>query len=179
MPFEDYLKMPGMSYSTIKSIEKGERPVTTAKMRFGTLVDQYIFEPSQYNGEQYKIVRSVALVALKHLGAAIRLGRRQLVVTCYMRYKGFVLRYKGRVDNFIGHNVGVVVDFKVSDLPLLNAIHHFGYNHQVNGYAIPLMAKTSLIFSVSPKAPHNVQMQTIPNSLGYWQAAIIKYGIQC
>lgn len=177
MPFEDYIKLPGASYSGIKYYERGgARADVTDKMRFGSLVDAYLFEPDKYNGEQYDLVRPVAVAAVQHLGAAIRLGRRQLVVTCTMIHGGFKLRYKGRVDLFVG---GVVIDYKVSDMPLLSAIHHFGYNNQVNGYAIPLQAKTSIIFSISPKPPYRVQMQPIPNSLIYWQQAVLKYGTQC
>lgn len=177
MPFEDYLKLPGMSYSGIKAAERGTRIDVTAKMIFGSLVDAYLFEPAKYNGEQYERVRPVAVIAQKYLGAALRYGRRQLAVTCTMQHKGFHMRYKGRVDLFIGHNVGVVVDYKVSDMPLVAAINHFGYNHQVNGYAIPLMAKTSIIFSTSPKAPYTAQMQPVANSLDFWQAVTVKYGI--
>jgi hypothetical protein len=170
--------MPGISYSSVKAATRG-RVDPTDKMRFGSLVDTYLFEPAKYNGEQYELVRPVAQAAVQQLGQALRHARRQLVVSCTMICEGLYLKYKGRVDMTICSQHPVVLDFKVSDMPLLAAIKHFGYNHQVNGYAIPLQAKTSIIFSISPKPPYKPQMMPIPNSLIYWRQVVKQYGKPC
>lgn len=174
MPFEDYLKMPGLSYSGVKN---GGAPIDpTEKMRFGSLVDAYLFEPHKYNGDMYDMVRPVALEAHRVLGAALRHGKRQVVVTCKMRCMGLVITYKGRVDLWLQP---IVIDFKVSDLPILDAINHFGYHHQLNGYAIPLQAQKSILISVGRKPPHKVQMMPIENSGIFWRQQIIKHGTPC
>lgn len=179
MLFEDYLKMPGLSYSGVKSGTSCNRIDPTEKMRFGSLVDTYLFEPHKYNGEKFELVRPIAIEAMKFLGPSMRHAQRQLVVSCKMIHEGMYIVYKGRVDLKIGNSHSVVLDFKVSEMPLLSAIRHFGYNNQVNGYAIPLQAKTSIILSISPKPPHRPQMMPIPNSLVFWRQVVKQYGKPC
>lgn len=169
--FDDYIRLPGISYSSIKN--SGTRIDPTEKMRFGSLVDAYIFEPHTYNFEQYDFVRPVAERVIKTLGPLIKQGRRQLAVTCTMVHQGFYMYYKGRIDLWAAD---LIIDMKVSEMNILDAIKHFGYNHQLNGYAIPVSAKGGLIFSVNPKPPYTTQLQAIQNSLYWWQQQVLKYG---
>lgn len=180
MPFEEYLALPGKSFSGIKSnYTKGRVTEVTDKMRFGSLVDTYLFEPHLYTGEMYSEVRAVARAAQQQFGDALYHGDRQLAVSCVMQHRGFKMLYKGRVDLHIGKTNGVVVDFKASDMDLVAAINFMGYDKQVNGYAIPLQARTSIILSVSPKPPHRQQMRVVPNSLDFWEWAVLNHGEQC
>lgn len=171
VPFEDYLKLPGISYSTIKN--NGTRIDPTFKMKFGSLVDAYVYEPNTYTGEHYELVRPIAERTVKVLGPLLKHGRRQLAVMCTMVYQGLYLYYKGRVDLEAG---GLVIDHKVSEMNVIAAINHFGYNHQLNGYAIPLGSKGGLIFSINPKPPYVIQLQAIQNSVIWWQQQVLKYG---
>jgi hypothetical protein len=169
--FDEYLQLPGLSYSDIKN--DGKKIDPTVKMRFGTLVDTYVFEPSKYNYEQYHLVRPVADRIVSDLGPLIKRGRRQLAVTCTMVHQGFYLYYRGRPDLDAG---GLVIDLKVSEMPIIQSINHFGYNHQVNGYAIPLGSRGAVIYSINPKHPHQVQKQAVANSLSWWEKQVLKYG---
>lgn len=170
--FEDYLTLPGVNYSYVSRGGIAEYKVTD-NMRFGSRVDAFLFEPHMYDGEQYELVRAVADAGARVLGVLLKYGKRQLTVMCTMVYNGLYMYYKGRIDLFAGQ---IVIDFKASDLEILAAVTHFGYNHQVNGYSIPLQAKSGLILSVSRKKPHGVQTCPIPNSLDFWQRAVMKYG---
>jgi hypothetical protein len=160
--FDEYLQIPGLSYSDIKS--DGKRIEPTNKMRFGTLVDTYVFEPSKYNYEQYDLVRPIAQQIVTDLGPLIKRGRRQLAVT--------YLYYRGRPDLVAG---GLVIDLKISEMHIIHAIRHFGYNRQVNGYAIPLQSRGGLIYSIHPKT-HKVQKQAITNEVAWWEQIVLKYG---
>jgi hypothetical protein len=168
--FDEYLQLPGLSYSDIKN--DGKRITPTDKMRFGTLVDTYVFEPAKYNYEQYDLVQPIAQQIVTDLGPLIKHGRRQLAVTCTMVHKGFYLYYRGRPDLVAG---GLIIDLKVSELPILQSIQHFGYNRQVNGYAIPLQSRGGLIYSIHPKT-HKVQKQAITNEVTWWEQIVLKYG---
>lgn len=168
--FEDYLQFPGMSYSDIKN--DGKKIIPTAKMRLGTLVDAYVFEPATYNYEQFELVRPIANRIVTDLGPLIKLGRRQLAVTCTMVHQGFYLYYRGRPDLEVGK---IIIDLKVSELPILAAINHFRYDRQVNGYAIPLGSKGSLIYSINPKTLQ-VQKQAVTNNVTWWEQQVLKYG---
>lgn len=169
--FDEYLKLPGTSYSDIKSDFKRTDP--TDKMRLGTLVDTYIFEPAKYTFEQYELVQSIAGVVMSDLGPLIKRGRRQLAVTCTMVHRGFYLYYRGRPDLDAG---GLTIDLKVSEMNIQAAIQHFRYDRQLNGYAIPLGSRGGLIYSVNPKPPHKVQKQAITNSVTWWEEQVLKYG---
>lgn len=187
IPFEDYLKMPGLSFSGVRS--DGTIIEETEKMRFGSNVDAYLFEPQVYSGAQYKLVKPVAAVVKEKLGTMLVTGARQVVITCKMTHRGVELDYKGRADLLTGGGVLVnngiitinkslgviVIDMKVSELPLLSAINFFGYNHQVNGYALPVGADVSVIVSVNPKT-YKVSTQAIPTKADFWEKIVLQYG---
>jgi hypothetical protein len=168
--FDEYLQLPGLSYSDIKN--DGKRITPTDRMRFGTLVDTYVFEPSKYNFEQYDLVRPVAAQVISDLGPLIKKGRRQLAVTCTMVHQGFYLYYRGRPDLEAG---GLTIDLKVSEMNILAAIQHFRYDRQVNGYAIPLGSRGSVIYSIHPKTCQ-VQKKAVANSVTWWEQIVLKYG---
>lgn len=171
MSFADYLALPGFSYSGIT--RDGAAPIVeTEKMKFGTLVDCYLFEPEKYTGEQYRLVKPCAKAVKDKLGALLTHGKRQLVVTCKLVYNGIELDYKGRVDLFAG---GIVVDMKVSELEIVKAINFFGYDKQVSGYALPLGAKVAVIVSVHPKKC-TVSTAPIAVSADWWQRKVLEYG---
>ncbi len=170
MPFEEYLSLPGFSYSGIKNA--GVKIATTEKMRFGSLVDAYTFEPNMYSGEKFKLVRPVSQAVKEKLGPLLHQGKRQLVVTCVMVHRGLGMLYKGRVDLYAGK---IVVDMKVSDLDLLKAINFFGYNNQVNGYALALGAQVSVIVSVHPKT-YKVSTMAVPTKSEWWEEKVLQYG---
>lgn len=169
VPFDQYLQLPGISFSAVK----GATPINpTDKMRLGTRVHTYLLEPAKYDGTDYRIVRAIAEKVNSHLGILLKTGKCELTVMCTMVHNGFYLYYKGRVDIFAGC---MIIDLKVSDLPVLHAINHFGYNNQINGYAIPLKAKAGILFSIHPKTL-NVQIAPIPNNYTFWERAVLQYG---
>lgn len=170
LPFEDYLKLPGISYSFVSG--GGAFKSATPKMEFGSRVDAYLFEPEKYDGVDYKLVRAVAEKVKARLGVLIKHGKRQLAVMCTMAHRGMYIYYKGRVDLFAG---GMVIDLKVSELEILRAIQVFGYQNQLNGYAIPLKARGSILFSIHPKK-HDVQTCPINNSTSFWEQIVLKHG---
>lgn len=171
MSFEEYLQIPALSFSFLKN--SGMALAPTAKMRFGSLVDAFVFEPEKYNGEQYKLVKPVAKAVKNKLGSLLTHGKRQLAITCNMVHRGLFIPYKGRVDLFAG---GIIIDMKVSELDIRKAIEHFGYHHQISGYGLPLHANVGVIVSVHPKSPHNIQTAPIRISQEYWEKKVLEYG---
>jgi len=169
VPFDEYLKLPGLSFSGTK----GTLPVNvTERMQLGTRVHAYLLEPSKYDGQHYKLVRAIAQKVNSQIGALIKIGKSELTVLCTMVHRGYYLYYKGRVDLFAG---GMIIDLKVSELEIVAAINHFGYNHQLNGYAIALKARASVLFSINPNTL-KVQTAPIPNSSTHWERVVLQYG---
>ena len=66
LDFEDYLKMPGTSYSSIKGFE-GE---PTEGMKLGSRVHAYLNEPKEYDWQQVDIVIPIATALRGCLGDA-------------------------------------------------------------------------------------------------------------
>jgi hypothetical protein len=112
------------------------------------------------------------LKAKEYLGVLLKIGKFELTVMCTMVHNGYYLYYKGRIDIFAG---GMVIDVKVSDLKILNAIQHFGYNNQLNGYSTALRARASILFSVHP-TKHTVQMAPVPNCTKFWEQQVLSNG---
>lgn len=169
VPFNEYLTFPGLSFSGVK----GEGPINpTEGMRLGTYVHQYLLEPANYDGTHYKLVRAIAFEVNNIIGPLLKAGKRELTVTCTMVHGAKYLYYKGRVDLFSG---GMVIDLKVSNLNILKAINHFGYNNQLNGYAIPLQAVASVLFAVNP-VTFQTSMAPVPNCLKWWETKVMQYG---
>lgn len=169
MPPEQYFSIPAISNSFVNNYQGP----TTAKMRFGSLVDTYTFEPHLYRGEQYKLVKAVSEAVIKKLGPLVYTGRRQLVVVCTMIYNNMAMRFKGRVDLFAG---SIVIDLKVSELPIDRSISHFRYDLQLSGYMIALQCQVSVLISVHPKTC-KVSEKALTITPGYWESVIEKYGI--
>lgn len=171
--FEDYLLLPGLSFSSIKKQENGNAEIiTTNKMNFGSLVDAYLLEPNKYTGENFAAVKACAVAAKKYLGILLENGKKQLSITCNMQFSGMRIKYKGRVDIFAAQTV---IDMKVSELDILKSVNYFHYHNQLSGYALALNCNKSLLFSVHPKK-HTVQMISIPTKSDWWEQMILKYG---
>lgn len=169
VPFSDYLAFPGTSFS----LAKGSGPINpTEKMRLGSLVHCYLLEPAKYDGTNYKLVNAIASEVTRHIGGLLKAGKRELTVTCTMVFGRQYLYYKGRVDLFAGK---MVIDLKVSELIALKAIQHFGYNNQLNGYAIPLNAVASVLFAVNP-ITFKTSMAPVPNSTKWWTETVQRLG---
>lgn len=167
----DYFALPGMSYSGIKN--EGVKIETTEKMRLGLAVDSYLFEPSEYDGYMFHVVRPLAHRVKSYVGdTLLKQAKRQLVVTCLMHYNGFVMPYKGRIDLFPTY----VIDLKVSKLNLLKAIQHFGYDRQLSGYAMPMRCQKSLIISIHPDTKI-ISSLPIPTQPEWWRDQVLKYGV--
>lgn len=170
VPFDTYLTFPGLSFSAAK----GSGPINpTEGMRLGSLVHQYLLEPTKYDGTNYKLVRAIAGPVAKKIGPALlKTAKTELTVMCTLVHAGYYLFYKGRVDMWAG---GMVIDLKVSKLDVVKAIQHFGYNNQLNGYSLPLNAIASLLVAVHPET-FAVSMAPVPNATEWWSKAVLRHG---
>lgn len=170
LPFADYLKIPAYSHSGLKGVVI---TTPTPGMLLGTRVDNFLFEPHLYDGVDYKIVRSCAEV-LKGIMTPGARPRTQLAVTCNMEFEGKVMPVKGRLDMFLP---GLVIDLKISKMPnLAQTINHFGYHHQISGYAMMTGVQRGLIISINP-ITFKASLMNIPVEQSFWKFHIISKGI--
>ena len=148
--FADYLAIPGYSYSKIKADTSKVPDQPTAKMSLGTKVHNYILEPSKYDHEDRELIKPMAVSVMGAIGNLAPYLESELAVTCNMMHttEGFVLPYKGRID--LCRVGGIVVDLKVSKMPLLKSIPFFGYDRQLSGYALAAGCNIAVIIRVCP-----------------------------
>lgn len=170
--FEDYLKLPGISFSGIKALERGT-PAPSPKIKLGTDVHTYLLTPELYKHDNIRIIKPLALELKNTLGSLFKHLKKELSVTANFCHEGFKLAYKGRLDLCIPNRL--VIDIKVTEEDIQKTIDYFGYTHQQSGYATGINARTILILAINPKT-----LKTRMVSLGlyqeWWNTQIVKRG---
>ena len=169
--FEAYNTMKGYSYS---GITKGAGFIPSAKMRLGTAVHEYLLEPENYNHENRDIVVPLANAVRAELGGLLPFLDTELSVYAEFENNGIILPYKGRVD--MVRTGKIVLDLKVSQVPLRNSIPFFGYGNQVNGYMAATMCDYGIIIRIDPKTS-KVEKKMIPKEHSWWEEQIQRFGV--
>lgn len=173
VPFEEYLALPGYSHSIIRANGKDIKPATP-KMLLGSAVDAYLTDSANYNYDNVSLIRPIALQVKKTVGGLYKYLKPQLAFTCNFIYGGFNLLYKGRADGAIIERI--VLDYKVSKMPLMKGVEFFGYDNQLSGYALALGCKVAIIISQHPEKLQQTSIYNVPISSDWWEQQIIKFG---
>jgi hypothetical protein len=174
LPFEKYLELPGLSYSGIKALHNGEFKVTN-KMQLGTHLHNYLLEPDTYDytNANHGLVVQMAKAIKNQLGIAILGMESEVAVTANLEHQGFTMPYKGRID--LMRYGRIIIDLKVSSVPLIKSIPFFGYDRQLTGYAMCTMAKAQMILRVCPSTLRT-EIKAVPLDTEWWKVQIVKHG---
>lgn len=141
LPFKDYLQLPGLSHSTVKSMRNGlpQSIAPTEKMRFGSMVDDIISgEPVDIFSENYRPAQEVAN-ELYRIFPFIDKFQKQVSFTATIEWNGLAMETKGRPDWLLPNKFHV--DLKVTSLSLNtkekrdNYLTHFRYENALFHYA--------------------------------------------
>lgn len=173
IPFEDYLALPGYSFSGLKSKMSGEVIKPSTGMMLGTRVHNYLLEPEKYDGVDYAMVTKIAAVLRGYLGAATQFLIKEQAFTATFTYDGYEMQYKGRTDLLFPNKL--VIDLKILSGDLQSAIDRFNYGSQLTGYAIATGCMTSIIISFNKKNS-KVESRIIPKQYEFWMHCIKTYG---
>lgn len=169
LPFEDYLRMPGTSYSAIK----GFSGPPTMGMQLGTRVHSYLNEPEKYDWQDVEIVKPIAKAIRMYLGEAYHAMEKEVAFTCDMIHNGMRLAYKGRADMLkIGR---LVVDLKVLAGSLPNAIERFGYANQMSGYCLGTCSPMAIILAYN-KSSKKVEVKNVKPDEAFWNYQCCRLG---
>lgn len=163
--------MTGYSYS---GITKGSSVVATERMRLGTAVHNYLLEPEAYNHENRDIVLPLANAVKDEIGALLPFLDTEVSVSADFEFAGLIMPYKGRVDMLRAGKM--VLDLKVSEVPLRNSIPYFGYDRQVNGYMAATMCELGMIIRIDPKSAR-VEKKMIAKDHTWWEEQIESFGV--
>jgi hypothetical protein len=177
IPFEDYLRLPGYSFSFLNKEMYGVAPevIETAAMRRGTLVDGILTQPDQVNihDEQYNEARMIAYHITKTLPMNLY---PQISYTANFTFNGITLPVRGRLDFELPNEV--VLDLKVTNQKNLdNTIRYMNYESQLTGYALMNGAKSGYIAAyVVPLKVVSLRRMDLNAGMDFWKRKIMKYG---
>lgn len=173
LTFEDYLKLPGLSYSGIKNEGRDNEFIPTQKMKLGTQVHSYLLTPEVYDHTNKEIVRPMAVELKRTIGQLTNHLKPEIAVTSFFSAQNFVMPYKGRID--LGIPGRLVVDLKVSEMEIDSAIKFFGYDKQLTGYCKALGCALAIIVSINPKTL-KTKVTKITHDENWWNYQIITRG---
>ena len=169
LAFEDYLQMPGVSFSSLK----GDIP-KSAGMALGSRVHSFLNEPETYDWQDVDAVRKIAAALKAVLGDAFKYLEKEVAFTCLMQHNGMKLQYKGRADML---KVGrIVVDLKVLAGSLESACARYGYPDQLSGYCLPNNCDKGLIISYN-KIKKCTETKLIKPTQDFWNYQIVSRGV--
>lgn len=161
--FQQYLEMPGYSFS---GLSHRRAPKPTPKMALGTRVHNYLLDAADFDFEDLKIIKPLAIQVKKVLGDAYKHLIPEKAVTADFCHEGFTMKYKGRIDL---HYPGVIViDLKISEN---KDLEWFGYVDQVSGYTFPVKSPHGIVIKVHPKTMET-NIIKVPITHRWWNEQI-------
>lgn len=168
--FDEYIKMPGISYSSIKGFV-GEM---SKGMQLGERVHHYLNEPKKYDWQQVEIVKPIAAAIRQELGEAFQYLEKELAFTAEFHYSGMKMLYKGRADAIkVPH---ILVDYKVLSGNLAAAVNIFGYDRQLSGYCLATGCKKGYIIAWN-KNKRQIEKKIILPEQGFWKIQVLRFGV--
>lgn len=170
LPFDQYLQLPGMSFSTLRGFNGPE----TDNMRLGTRVHNYVLTPGGYDYQQHDTVAPIAKALKTRIGPILHLFQKELSFTCTFYFNGMKLDYRGRAD--LARIGSLIVDLKVSGNYLEQGCKIFGYPDAISGYCLATSTPMGLIISFNKKTKTD-EYKIIRPRTDYWQEAVVKYGV--
>lgn len=170
LPFEDYITLPGISFSTIKY--EGKTVAPTRKMMLGSAVDDYLSHQSDTTCD-LNLIKPIAQTLISRIGLDLYTKlEKQISVTCDFIFEDMLLRYKGRID--WGLQSIIVIDLKIAE-NIDKTLFYFDYPNQVSGYSIALSCQNSLILAINPKTL-KTDLKHIKVNSYWWERQILRLG---
>lgn len=182
LPFDTYLKLPGLSHSFLKTEKNGVSPFMeiTEKMKLGSMVDAILTEPHKVDVTDPNFAKGkrIASAINEQFGSLIKTFIPQLSYTGAASFEGFTIEVCGRLDWLLpGH---AVVDLKVTAAKDIQPIiQHFGYNNQMFNYCKLAGVKVAYIISYSTalnKCLPVVKIDCSSDRNAFWEEKILKFG---
>lgn len=179
VPFEQYLKVPGYSYSFLKREKNGITPEfkMTDKVELGSLVDAILTQPDKIDiySPQLKLAEKIASIITDNFGSYIQHFESQVSLTCDMEYNGLKMPFRGRLD--WGLKDIAVIDLKVTAATnFRQLIDHMQYDNQLFGYCGAYGVKLGYILIYSSKSEKYDLIQMPLNGGQFWKEKILKFG---
>lgn len=171
-PFNEYQKIEGISFSDIKQ-EGKDKFEPTEKMQLGTRVHNYLLTPEEYKYEDIEIVKPLALEIKKRIGGLFEFLIPEFVVSSDFTFQNFTMRHRGRVD--LGIPGRIIIDLKVTSMPLHSMMKFFDSPSQVSGYALSADCPLAFILGIHPKTKET-KLYKIDIRQEWWASQVLQRG---
>ena len=169
LPFEEYLKIPGVSYSSLNGFSG---PPSTG-MQLGSRVHQYLNEPKEYDWQDATTVRAIAGQLKSFLGGSYDHLEKEVAFTAEFIHNDMLMTFKGRADMMKAGRL--ILDVKILSGDLEKAIERFGYHKQLSGYCLATGANVAIILAFN-KIKKRVEVKTITPDAAFWEYQTVKHG---
>lgn len=181
LPFEQYIKLKGLSHSYLKNEINGvaKHFEISEKMRLGSMVDAFLTQPLEvdFNSDLFNVGRDIAIAIQKQFGSIIKHLEPQISYTAEAEFKGLKIETQGRLDWLLrGH---AVVDLKVTEATDLKPLIKFmGYDNQMWHYTGMANVNKSFILAYSTKLKKCLPLIEINRDERneFWESKILKFG---
>lgn len=189
MPFDEYLKLPGYSFSFLKGERNGiALPVVeTENIRIGKLVDAILTSPEDVDimSPLYPMCKDIAR-RIKEKFPFIEHFKKQVSYTGKVSDGTFSMPVKGRLDYLFEASMNWVIDLKITKSKDVKALVEFmGYEKQLYHYCGLAGAQQAklMIYSIPNKdaslLPYGKipgQSSWKPETIAFWQEKIQMFG---
>lgn len=184
IPFDEYQRLGGYSYSFLKREVNGVAPefIGSDKVRLGSLVDAILTQDDRidYDDPQLDRAMKIAIEIKDKFGDLIKLFVPQVSYTAVSEFSGFKMPVKGRLDWELPKHA--VIDLKVTeaktDREFATLISHMGYDHQLFNYCGMSKVNKGYLMPYSTTAKKCLSVVGIDfgPSDPFWEDKILKFG---
>lgn len=139
LPFDEYLKLPGYSFSFLRRERSGfaEDMAPTDKIETGKLVEAIWCDPvsAKMDSHLYQPAKAIAFALEQQFGDLLPHFKKQVSYTCLFTANGWSMPFRGRPDFELRKRA--IIDLKVtSERKIAPLIEYMQYWDQQFGYAL-------------------------------------------
>lgn len=180
LSFEDYMKLPGYSYSFLRSERNGIAPdiEVTNKMRLGSLVDGILTSPETVNmsDDLYSNAKTIASEIKLAFGSCLIFFKTQVSYTGEAQFKDYKIITKGRLDFLLEKHA--LIDLKITESKGIKAlVDYMSYRNQIWHYCkLSNVKKAYLIIHSIPLKKSQIIEVSISDYNDFWASKILKFG---
>lgn len=178
--FEDYKKLPGVSFSFLKRERQGiaEEIQQTHKMALGTMVDSLLTGVGavDISSKLYPPAKEIAFRLRTQFSSVLRFLKPQISFTATFEHKGFFLDVHGRPDFEFPQRF--VVDLKICHSNnIRSVIEYMRYEDQCFGYGKMAGVRDAylMVYCVPKKCTEIIHIPIGDTNL-FWQHKILEHG---
>jgi PDDEXK-like domain of unknown function (DUF3799) len=181
LPFNEYLKLGGYSFSFLKREINGINPELeiTDNIRLGSMVDSILTEPHKVdmNAKNYKAAKDIATKIKAQFGCFMDVFEKQVSFTGIAEYQGFHMKTTGRLDYLLRDYA--VIDLKVTQSKNVHELIKFmHYENQMWNYCKLAKVKVAylMIHSVPLGKTQLIEIDCSSDYNEFWSDKVVKFG---